>query len=177
MPDIDGRLVLMALAAVLGIGIWVGRMTEFKSTTTKSLEKILKKIDQIFQRLPPVPVSTGSPLRLTELGRKISDALDASEWLERVAATLREQVCDKSAYEIQQFCFDYVHNTFEPDPTQDAEIKECAYENGIEEKGVLDVLAIELRDKLLGERAPPPTPQPEPPPLPHADLPPRAGRH
>ena len=176
MPDIDGRIVLAALATVIGIGVWVGRMTEFKSATTKRLEEILQKIDRIFERLPPVSVSTGSPLRLTELGRKISDALDAPKWLEPMEARLQEKVGDKSAYEIQTFCFDYIHNAFEPNPTQDAEIKECAYENGIEVKGVLDVLAVELRDKLLGARAPPPTPQPKPPPPPHADVPPRAGR-
>ncbi len=176
MPDIDGRIVLAALVAVIGVGIWVGRMTEFKSATTKRLEEILQKIDRIIERLPPALLSTGSPLRLTELGRKISDALDAPRWLEPIAASLQEQAANKSAYEIQKLCFDYMVDTFDPDPTQDAEIKECAYENGIEVKGVLDVLAVELRDKLLGGRAPPPTPQPEPPPLPPADVPHKAGR-
>ena len=167
MPDIDSLLVLAALVVAAWIGICVGRMTGFKSATTEHLDKILQKTTCIFERLPPVLVSTGSPLRLTELGRKISDALDASEWLEGITAMFREQAGDKSAYDIQQMCFDYVHNTFEPDPTQDAAIKECAYENGIEVKRILDVLAVELRDRLLGERAPLLTPQPESHPPPH----------
>ena len=84
-----------------------------------------------------------------------SERLELSSWASQEAARFREYMPGKSAYDIQEFCFDYVRNEFKPDAEQQAAIKECALENGIDTQSVLDVLAVELRDALLGDRAPP----------------------
>lgn len=157
MPEIHPSFYAIALTAIVGFAVWVGRMTEFKSTTKDFVKEIRDKLDEIFERLPPRPVSTSSPLRLTKLGEEISRTLNLSSWADRTAADLRDRIDDKSAYEIQEFCFSYMRDEFKPDPEQDAQIKDCAFENGIDIQGVLDVLAIELRDRLLGDKEPPET--------------------
>ena len=62
--------------------------------------------------------------------------------------TLVDQVVDAPAYDIQELAFKYVED-FTPDGAMESRIKQCAYENGLKRKQVLDVLAIELRDRLL----------------------------
>jgi len=54
---------------------------------------------------------------------------------------LMPRITDKQPYEIQQFCFDYVRSDFAPTPEQD----------GISTATVLEVLAIEIRDRLIAE--------------------------
>ena len=54
----------------------------------------------------------------------------------------------KSPYEIQSQCFDFVEEA-ELGQSMRKAVLDCAYENGISEDQVLDVLAIELRDIVL----------------------------
>ena len=54
----------------------------------------------------------------------------------------------KSSYEIQSQCFDFVDQA-ELEQSMRQAVLDCAYENGISEDQVLDVLAIELRDIVL----------------------------
>ena len=128
---------------------------EINSTLRDFMAEIRDDIKTILGRLPSPSVAGGSPLRLTDLGRQISRTLELSEWADRTAAQLRDEAINKSAYEIQEFCFRYVRE-FTPDAEQDAKIKDCAFENGIDVASVLDVLAVELRDRLLGGDEEPP---------------------
>ena len=149
-------LILAVSTATFKGGQWVGAVNEHKSTTVNFMKEIRDKLDLIFDRLPASgTMSSGSPLRLNDLGRRISDTLDLTEWVQATAAQIKDQVAGKSAYDIQQFCFDYVRNKLELDAEQDAKIKSCAFENGLTLASVRDVLAIELRDVLLGDKEPP----------------------
>ena len=114
--------------------------------------EIRKDIKDILGRLRPATVGTGSPTTLTDLGLSISQVLGASAWAERHAKILASQAAGVPAYRTEEIAFNYVGDKFKPDDAMDdakERIKQCAYENGINRRKVLDVLAIELRDALL----------------------------
>lgn len=161
---LNSPLVLIPVLAVIGlvfaIGKWVGGVNEHKrgieqgfadqrKALSDFMSEIRNDIKNILSRLPPATVAGGSPLRLTELGQAVSDALDVSAWAERTAPTLSARTQGKQPHEIQDLCFAYIVEEFQPDEDMDTKINASAYENGIEREQVLRVLAIELRDKLL----------------------------
>ena len=150
---INNPVVVVAVLSVAGLifatGQWVGRVNSHVSGVSALLKEIRSDIKQILSRLPPIAVAGDSPLRLTDLGESVSKTLDAKRWAGQIASTLSERPSDEPPYEIQDFCFRYVKQELKPIPEQDAQLRMCAYENGIELDKVLDVLAIELRDALL----------------------------
>ena len=62
---------------------------------------------------------------------------------------LRDRIDGKQPYEIHDICFEYIHGELHPSPEIDVVIRLCAYENGVTRQAVLEVMAIELRDRLL----------------------------
>lgn len=141
--------VLGGLTALLAAAVWVGRMTEFKSATTHVLEEIREDVKKIFDRLPPAAVASGSPLRLTDLGEKVSKELNAREWASEVIEKEGLTGAGKLPYEVQELCQDYLQGRFHPEPEQESLLKQVAYENGIDQEQVLNVLMVVLRDLLL----------------------------
>ena len=136
--------------ALLGIGIWVGKINSDRSTFKDFIKEVRGKLDQIiFHLIPDTVVSSTSPTRLTELGVKISKIIDARYIAEQLAMKLQEDVKDRTPYEIQEFCNSYMINKFEPIPEQFAKLRNCAYQEGIQIESVHRVISIELRDKLL----------------------------
>ena len=77
MPEIHPSILVAAVTGLIVLAAWIGRMTEFKSTTTKLLERLEDKIDRILGFLPSDLISGESPLRLTPRGQEISEELDA----------------------------------------------------------------------------------------------------
>ena len=156
---VAGGAVLL-IAGLMKFATWKGGVDEHRNEINRTLRDLMAEIRDdiktILGRLPSPSVAVGSPRRLTELGKEISRTLGLSSWADRAAADLREQVGGKSAYEIQESCFEYVRS-LSPDEAQDAAIKDCAFENGIEVRDVLDVLAVELRDRLLSDSKAPDT--------------------
>ncbi len=167
------------LSSTFLIGKWVGKINQrvdsvtenLKSTSTalisfteevrEDMRHIRVDINRIFERLSPTS-NSHSPRQLTDLGEKVSEDLQAKQWAQRTAATVQNQVAGKPAYDVQEFCFDYVRQ-FNPGAKLDMHINDCAYNYGIDRYAVLDVLAIELRNALLTEAANSPThssPQP-----------------
>ena len=144
---VGGAVAVVSL--IFFAGKWVGGIAEFKKHTMEFIAEIRDDIKKILERLPPVVVSGGSPLRLTDLGKSISQTVDAAAWAERIAPDLRSRVQGKQPYEIQEVCLNYIREEFKPTEEQDDKIKACASENGIDAQKVLDVLAVELRDNLL----------------------------
>ena len=151
-----GLLSLLAVAVglIFGLGQWKGKVDSDRDTFKRTLDafmvEIRADIKRIFERLPaPEPVAGASPLRLTELGRSLSERLGASAWAEEQAPLLLDRVADASAYDIQVFAYKYAKDEFTPDPAMEARIKQCAFDTGLQTDKVLDVLAIELRDRLL----------------------------
>ena len=140
--------VLSLLSLTFVIGKWVGSVNIRLDAITDSIAKIQGDIKRIFDRLdrlPPTPLEHSSPLRLSDLGRNITETLGGQAWAQHTAAIVRKQVVGQPEYEVQEFCFDYV-SRFDPDQELDTLIKACAYEYGIDRDAVLSVLAIELRD-------------------------------
>ena len=166
MADLEASpLLVMALLAAVGliftIGKWVGGVNsdrksfkEFMTEIRKEIIKIHDNIKGILDRLPPTTIARSSPLTLTSLGRHVSQALDARGWAEQTAPTLADRTKGQDPYTIQEACFTYVADEFQPDAGMEAKIRACAFENGIEREQVVRVLAVELRDQLL-ERHPP----------------------
>lgn len=147
---------LAAASALTSIGIWVGKVNsdqnafiEFMQEIRTDIKEIRASIHAIFIRLPSSPVTGDSPLRLTGLGKSISKALSGRAWAEELAPELAERVRGCQPYEIHDVCFDYVRNEFEPTADLDAKIRACAYEHAMSRDQVLDVVAVELRDRLL----------------------------
>ena len=159
----------VVIGAIFGIGQWKGRLDAEMSTLRKDIDsdrgvirdfmtEIRADIKRVFERLPPASTVAGaSPLRLTELGKKISARLDAGAMADSLVPQLRSRVAGMQSYEIQEFCFTYIKDEYEPTEDGKGLILQCAFDNGIDRDEVLKVIAVELRDRLLP--VPPYTPE------------------
>ena len=146
-------IIVSALAVgalIFRVGKWVGSVESDRKDFREFIKEVRDDIKEILGRLPPSSVARGSPLQLTDLGRSISETLSAREWAEKTASAIADRAQDKQPYEIQEFCFDYIKKEFSPAAELETRIGMCAYENGIDRDEVLNVLAIELRDVLMG---------------------------
>lgn len=148
--------VVVAAGAVIGIIITILRIGEWKGSVDSDREdfkdfikEVRKDIKEILSSLSSTVTDRSSPLKLTDLGRSISNSLKASEWAKQAAPSIIDDVTGKHPYEIQNFCLDYVTKGLELTPSMDQQVKSCAYENGITKRQVLEVFAIELRDELI----------------------------
>ena len=159
--------VAVMVGSIFGAGRWVERINTKHTTLQGNIDRNLQAfkdfareirddvrevredIKGILLHLKPDTVISGSPLRLTDLGQSISRKLGASAWATERAEQLIGRVSDAAAYDIQAFAFEYVEKERPPDDAMEATIKQCAYEHGLKHKQVLNVLAIELRDRLL----------------------------
>jgi len=149
---------------LLRLGAWTEKFRNLEKTTDtldttireamnkidNDFKDIRKDIQKIFERLPePGTVVSTSPLKLTSIGQKISEEIEASAWAEATAQELQHQVTDPTPYQIQQFCFDHVESNFAPSDELVAKAQASAYSHGVSLEAVYKVLAVELRDKLL----------------------------
>ena len=154
-PFLTG-IVVTAVLGVLGVAIryafrfgkWKGEVDSDRTSFGAFMVEIRDDIKRILERLPPQVEAAGSPIRLTELGRKVSAELGAVELAQGLADGLRPRVEGKEEYDIQETCLHFAENEYEPDPGVDARIKRVAYDNGIERRQVLRVIGLELRDIL-----------------------------
>ena len=169
-------LIGAAAAALVRLGIWIGGTNKHMTAVEKhvegaqkhmsavekhmagtekhmsAVERFMREIRRDLRKLLyrfGASASDGSPLRLTDLGRKISDTVDAPAWARETAKILRLRVEGKPPYEVQDACFSFVDDEFEPSDEFHATMRMCAYELGIDDIEVLTVLAITLRDELL----------------------------
>ena len=133
----------------------MGWLKETVKEIKTNIATLQDSIYKIWDRMPSSTVHESSPLRLSEVGRSISETLDGRKWAEKTAGQLVDSLREKSAYEIQSYCFDFVEDV-ELEHSMRRAILGCAYENGVTEDEVLEVLAIELRDRVLSltERSP-----------------------
>ena len=159
---IAGRVVFL-------IGQWKGKVDEAQSAFKRTLDafmveirselreirselrKVHDRIDEIFGRLPAVEIGGEGPLRLTGLGLRISERLGAGALADELVPSLRARVAGMSPCEVQELCFEYTAEEYQPAANLEDRIRTCAYENGVKRHQVLRVLAIELRDRLLAE--------------------------
>ena len=157
---INTPAIILVILAVGGLifksGQWIQRVNSdrksfqaFMDEIRSDIKEIRDDIKRIFGRLPSTSITGSSPLKLTDIGEAISRKLDAKSWAKETAPELIPALRQKRPYEIQDACFKYVKETFAPDDEQLVELQACAYEKGIKLEAVLDVLAVELRDRLL----------------------------
>lgn len=141
---------------LLRLGAWTEKFQNLEKTTgtlEQSIRDIRKTLDQIqltLARRETVQSQSQSPLTLTDTGRDISTELGAQAWAEEIAQGQKGKFVTPTPYEIQEFCFNYVtsHNFNAPAELR-AKMQNSAYSHGVFLQGVYNVLAIELRNKLL----------------------------
>ena len=162
--------IIIGLVTVIGavskIAHWMGTVDRDRAAAERDRSRFDRLIDEIradikgiFDRLPPSPVAGASPLRLTEMGREISDALEAGALADSLVPALRERAEGKDAYTIQELCREYVREEFKPSEELEHQIRMSAFHNGIKREQVLDVIAIELRDRVMQPATPVEPPQ------------------
>jgi len=147
-------LLIAFVTAVWQFARWTGRVDTKLDDLGKAVAEIREAITKLLQGQSSKTVSSGSPLQLTDLGKRISADLGIPSIAASLAHELRERVSGKPAYDIQELSFAFIRDEYRPGAEMDARIKQCAYENGIDRDGVLDVLAIELRDRLMAPASP-----------------------
>lgn len=152
--------VISIMAFLVGVGIWIGRRQSFEKTTGKAIDRIDTSVEKINDSIGSIKVNvavlasgksvdtTASPLRLTEFGKSIYDAVGGKNWARAEANLYTDQFGGKQPYDVQKFAFGHVYE-FQPSEEMSAKMKDYAYENGIAIDLVLRVLAIDLRDAML----------------------------
>lgn len=140
----------VAAGTIFAFGLWKGKVDSDRASFKEFMKEVRNDIKEILRRLPSRTLAGGSPLRLTDLGKSISERLGTPVLAQGLAPLLQERIEGKTPYEIQEMCFDYIRHEYKPPDEVEALIKTCAYDNGIDRGQVVDVLAVELRDRLLG---------------------------
>lgn len=143
-------IVFLAVSALVGVGIWVGRVNSDRDAFKRFMEEVREDIKKIFERLPAKTATDQSPLKLTSLGEEISGELAASDWAKETAPAIAFEVAGKHPYEVQEFCLEYVKGNVLSENMQE-KVKTSAFEHGLNKEQVLRVLAVELRDCLLAD--------------------------
>ena len=141
-------VLALAVGTALVKGLfWLRDVHNAKQGWGAIVDEIRKDIKDILLRLPPTPasVTSGSPLRLTDFGRKMAVNMDAQAWATDLAPTLREDLAGKRAFEVDEFSRKYVHEHM-----QHAErVSKCMYQIDVDRDGALRVLQVVLRDALI----------------------------
>ena len=164
-----GSAILVSLnvivRAIADPSKWVAEVNNDRKSLKKAIKEIRRDVKKILSHLNlGTVVDNSSPLQLTEMGKEISQELNAKQWAEKVAPSLTAELADRSEYEIQEECFDYVRNMPLKETRSAVSIHACdphasdiqasmlfrsAFHHGIDVDAVKDVLAIELRDKVF----------------------------
>lgn len=128
---------------------WKGAVDADRTSFKEFMEEVRTDIKKILDRLPPATAAGSSPITLTDLGEKISREIGAKTWAADTADKIKESTKNMQPYEIQEFCKEFVNLRHKFPEELDLLIKNSAYENAVKREQVLNVLAIELRDRLL----------------------------
>ena len=154
------RPIIVVTIPTIGLVVWLARwfgkhsewvkgMEEFKQDTKETLAEIREDIKKLLAAQPRSVIAGASPMQLTDLGKEVSECVGAAAWAEQLAPQLIDDVKANNAYEVQEFCVGFMREDYEPTAEQDQSFKQCAYDHGIKLEQVLDVCAVELRDRLL----------------------------
>ena len=151
-------VLITVIGAALRFGVWKGgvdadrsNFNKFMDEVRKDMDEIRKDIKQLSARLPDSAVSSDSPLRLTDLGEKISKDTDAKQWAETEAASLSGDIAGKRPFEIQKIAFDRA-GAFIPSDELLIKMQDSAFKHGHGDLEIVrQVLGVELRDRLLDQ--------------------------
>lgn len=135
---------------------WEGEVDTDRANFRESLSRLQIAVDRILRRLIRLTGGEGdtvaghSRLSLTPLGKKVSDKIRAKDWANELVPEMASKAAGKVPYEIQEMCMNLVRGSrFSPSPERRGLVLEVAFDHGLHEADVLEVLAIELRDALL----------------------------
>ncbi len=151
---ITGIIILIVITVIATN--WITKVNASRSTLAEFIKEIRDDIKKIFDRLPAPTIASQSPIRLTDLGREIAEEIKVREWVSECADRLHGRIESKSAYDIQEFCFQYAKQELIGDLEEgiislinSEDIKTSAYNHGLELKQVLEVVGVMLRDEML----------------------------
>jgi hypothetical protein len=166
--------------AIMVLGGWLiywvtKRVTTIQSdhgTISKSILKIEAHIDESRRdlsylkgsmdilRQPGIPalVQSHSPISLNQLGASIAEELQVEKVIDRnwniIFKVLESGVCDKNAYDIQQFILDQIATDPEKFIDKDGlvELKKYAFNKGLPLQYYTPVYGVIIRDKYLKQK-------------------------
>ena len=141
-------VALTILTAIFKFGKWFGEVNSDRKQFREFMDEMKTKIDDILSRLQPTPITSASPIRLTELGKRISENISAKSWANETAKQIVDETKDMDSLQIQEVSF-HRAKSFEPDAELLQKMRDSAFEEGIELDRVRDVFGVELRDCLL----------------------------
>lgn len=144
--------VIAVVVSLMKFSSWKTGVDKHMETVDGFMKEIDGKIDKIQDYLlgSRKVLESESPITLTEMGKTISSEISAKEWAESTAPILLERAKKFSKeFEIYELCKDYVKHEFVPNEEILSQMREVAYEHGIDVVGVYSVFSVELRDELL----------------------------
>lgn len=150
-----GTVGVAVLAGTFWLGSWFNAVnsdrrdfSDFMTGIDEKFTKITSKLDQISGILAS-STTRSSPLRLTDLGEKISDLMSVKDWASQHASGLVSEAQEKEPFEVFELCQRYVREQFDADQGLQRSIRAGAYDVGTNRNQVIAVYEIELRDALL----------------------------
>ena len=127
------------------------RMDNMSGLIAKMFE-ILNQTNRVVRSLQIQNLSktaeSKSPRRLSELGHRVSQEINAPVIVEVLLPDVWPEAKDKSPYDVQAMCFDYIFD-WKPTGEVESRIKDSAYQNGISWYETVEVIALQLRDRIL----------------------------
>ncbi len=139
---------LSVITLAYKFGKWQGEVNNDRKSFSEFMIEVRSDIKEILSRLPAKPISSSSPIRLTELGERISKNIDAKSWAEKTSHEMVDQTQGMDSLKIQEESFGKAQS-FEPDENLLQKMRDSAFQEGINLEGVREVLGVELRDCLL----------------------------
>ena len=125
----------------------VATLKDSVATLRDDVATLRDDVNRILGKLSSPVVESGSPLRLTSLGKRIATDVGASEWAQATAVEVVGDVQDKEPFEIDAFCDRLVRRNLSSEVRR--QVARTAFEHGVDPNGVLSVLQVVLRDTLI----------------------------
>lgn len=115
----------------------------------------LKGSIEVLRRGADPVVQSHSPVSLTDAGMKMAKEFDAEKMIshnwENIFSDLEKNICNKNAYDIQQYCIETV--SVEPEKFLESsdltKMKEYAYAKGNPLQYYMPIFGVLIRDKYL----------------------------
>lgn len=157
--------ILAIVSALLGIGIWVGRISanqghlkEAADQDRALLKEFMQEIREDFKTLlgrtfAPTAIGT-SPAQLTEFGEEIADAIGAIAWAieEAKSVIADDDLRELQPFQVEAFCRNFVKVESAKAGVVQEKIQQAMYVFGIEQDRAFPVLSIPLREALLARK-------------------------
>lgn len=148
-------VAITVLGTIFGIGKWVGGINSDRKNlkgVLQGLKNTLGVVQEDVKKLllaaPSPVIQRRSRLQLTELGQEILGKIEGAEWAKEIASHWKSQVDGMNTYEIQEYCRVTIGNLGVSAARKNI-LQEVAFEHGLRESQVREVLAIEVRDRLI----------------------------